>query len=270
MISAVVLGILFQFGPAAASSDVTVRIVATDEGYEHPDSISGGLSHIVFENHGSDIHELMFIKLPAGMSGANYLQAVRDGVDFPEGALDYSGPGLTVPGRQVEVWLTLDPGTYLLGCWFRGHLRDLPAQTLTVTEPVAADLAPPEHDVTLRMADFRFELEGTLKPGPQVLRIEIPGPSMHEIDIYHLHPDRTLADLKGWHKHGKKGPPPATPIGGVLDSHDISRTVWLKTRFEPGRHVLWCGMPMVQNQTGPAGDVTHADAGMVKEIEIEE
>lgn len=278
MMSAATLGILLHWSLEVTASDGAgisraagaVTIVATDEGYEYPASIPGGLSHVLFENRGSRIHEVMFVKLPDDMSGEDYLQAVRDGMAFPQGALDYSGPGLTAPGRRVEMWLELDPGTYLLACWFRGHLKDVPVHTMAVTEPLAEPAVPPAHDATLRMIDFRFELEGSLEPGPQVLRIETPGPSMHEVDIYHLHQGKTLADLQAWYGNDKRGAPPATPVGGVLDSHDISRTVWLKAEFEPGRHVLWCGMPMVQNASGPAADVSHADAGMYRELVIEE
>lgn len=79
-----------------------LRIIATDEGFELPDSVSGGLVHVIFENHGSTIHEVMFIKLSEGMGAEGYLSGVRSGTSFPKGALDYSGPGLTSPGGQVE------------------------------------------------------------------------------------------------------------------------------------------------------------------------
>jgi hypothetical protein len=70
------------------------RIIATDAGFEAPDRVAAGLRHIVFENHGSGIHESMLVKLPKDMSAENYVAAVKKGSLFPEGALDYSGPGL--------------------------------------------------------------------------------------------------------------------------------------------------------------------------------
>ena len=73
------------------------RIVATDAGFEAPDRLAAGLRHIVFENHGTEIHEGMLVKLPKGMSAADYVAAVKKGSLFPEGALDYSGLGLTCP-----------------------------------------------------------------------------------------------------------------------------------------------------------------------------
>ncbi len=62
------------------------RIVATDAGFEAPEGVAAGLRHIVFENHGSEIHECMLVKLPKGMSAENYVAAVKKGSLFPEGA----------------------------------------------------------------------------------------------------------------------------------------------------------------------------------------
>ena len=80
------------------SRQTTFRIVATDAGFEAPDSVPAGLRHVVYENHGSEIHEAMLVKLAQGMTVDNYIAAVRAGLLFPAGALDYSGPGLTSPG----------------------------------------------------------------------------------------------------------------------------------------------------------------------------
>lgn len=62
-----------------------IRIVATDRGFAFPDTVAAGLLHVVFENVGSDIHEVMFVKLPDGMSGDDYLEGVRGGQAFPKG-----------------------------------------------------------------------------------------------------------------------------------------------------------------------------------------
>jgi hypothetical protein len=90
------------------------KIVATDAGFEALGLMPAGLRHIVFENHGSEIHEAMLVKLPDGMSPNDYVAAVKAGSLFPKGALDYSGPGLTSPGETVEVWVKVDPGNYLM------------------------------------------------------------------------------------------------------------------------------------------------------------
>jgi len=240
------------------------RIIATDAGFEASDRVAAGLRHIVFENHGSGIHESMLVKLPKGMSAENYVAAVKKGSLFPAGALDYSGPGLTSPGETAEMWLRVDPGQYILICWNSGHAKTTPVHPFTVEEVGAKDDRPPKENLVLKLFDYRFELSGNLHKGVQVIRIETPGPSMHEVDIYRLHEGKTVADLNSWRKQQGRGPAPAEALGGALDSHDISRVVRLRKKFMPGRYVLHCEMPVTNTE------LTHADVGMVREIEIKE
>src|SRR5438445_11387527 len=77
------------------------RIIATDAGFEAPAGVAAGLRHVTFENRGSEIHEAMLVKLPTGMTANDYVAAVKAGSLFPEGALDYSGSGLTSPGETA-------------------------------------------------------------------------------------------------------------------------------------------------------------------------
>lgn len=242
------------------------RIIATDVGFEAPTTVAAGLRHIVFENRGTQIHEAMLVKLPTGVSASDYVAAVKSGSLFPEGALDYSGPGLTSPGETVELWLRVDPGQYILICWNSGHATSTAAHPFTVQGP-RADNATPKEDVVLKLVDYRFDLEGNLREGMQVIRVETPGPGMHEVDFYRLREGATVADLKRWRKEKGGSPAAADAMGGVLDSHDLSRVVWLRRNFSPGRYVLHCEMPVT---TDPSGKLTHADVGMVREIEIKE
>ena len=47
-----------------------------------------------------------------------------------------------------------------------------------------------------------------------------------------------------------------------------SRVVWLRKNFTPGHYVLHCEMPVTTAAAGT--ELTHADVGMVREIEIKE
>ena len=85
----------------AGKSDAPFRVIATDAGFDAPDTVPAGLRHIVFENHGSQIHEAMLVKLSQGMEVADYVSAVRSGSLFPAGALDYSGAGLMSPSYSA-------------------------------------------------------------------------------------------------------------------------------------------------------------------------
>jgi uncharacterized cupredoxin-like copper-binding protein len=251
--------------PALAAT--ALRIVATDQGFQAPRTVAAGLRHLVFENHGKEVHEAMLVKLPPGMGADDFVAQVKAGILFPKGALDYSGPGLTSPGESTELWLRADPGEYVLICW--NHPRSS-VQSLTVREAGEADEVPPKEDVVLQLRDFRFEIRGRLKKGAQVIRVETPGPSMHEADLFRLHDGRTAADVQRWYKADLAGPAPADALGGVLDSNDIKRVVWLKKTFSPGRYVFHCAMPMSLDAKSGDNSPTHADAGMVATFEIGE
>ena len=253
----------------AGKSDAPFRIIATDAGFDAPDTVPAGLRHIVFENRGSEIHEGMLVKLPQGMSVGEYVSAVRSGSLFPAGALDYSGAGLTSPGESVEVWVKLDPGQYILICWNAGHARSTPPRPVTVEYTISDDL-PPKENVIVKLMDFRFEVAGPLRRGLQVIRIENTGPSMHEMDIFRLHEGKTLADVRRWRKDDGRGPAPADAMGGVLDSHDLRRVVWMRKNFAAGRYILHCEVPLVTNAQATKQEITHADLGMVREIQIED
>ncbi len=244
------------------------KIIATDSGFEAPEAVPIGLRHIIFENHGSEIHEAMLVKLPRKMNANDYWAAVKAGSLFPQGALDYSGAGLMSPGATAEMWLRLDPGDYVLICWNDGHAERTPVRAFSVRYPVVED-TPPREDVVLRLYDYRFEIQGKLHKGTQTIRVETPGPAMHEADIYRLHPGKSAADLKQWRKADGHGAAPADALGGALDNHDISRVVWLRKNFTPGRYVFYCEMPVTANSQTPNGGITHDDLGMVQEFEIE-
>jgi hypothetical protein len=252
----------------AADNSEPIRIVATDAGFEAPSAMRPGLRHVVFENRGSQVHEGMLVKLPEGMSANDFTDAVNRGVMFPEGALDYSGPGLTSPGESTELWLRVDPGRYVLFCWNGDHSEKTKVHSFTV-EGDGGDDVSPRADVEVRLVNYRFELEGELRAGVRVLRVETPGPAMHEMDLFRLHPGKTAEDVIRWRKNeNDPGPAPADALGGVLDSHDLSRVVWVRRNFVPGRYLLHCAMPLT---TGAAADAhkSHADLGMVREIEVE-
>ena len=255
-------------GTASDAASGVFTIIATEAGFEAPDHVASGMRHIVYENRGSEIHEAMFIKLAPGMTARDYVSAAQGGALFPEGARDYSGPGLTSPGGKAELWLELDPGKYIIICWFRNHAETVPVHELTVDAERKDDAPPPAADVVVKLIDFHIDIEGELHAGPQVMRIEMMGPSMHEMDLYRLDDGKTPEDLKAWYKNDQEGPAPARAGTGILDSHDITRVVTIKQDLSPGHYVFECQMPMSTDFAAPRVNVSHLDAGMVRELTI--
>jgi len=244
-----------------------VRIVANEQGFEAPAKVSAGMRHILFENRGHAVHAVMFVKLPKGMSAGDYLAQVKAGELLPKGALDYSGAGLTSPGEGTELWLQLDAGEYVLICW---HHPRVSVRALSVQQSKGSDDAPPKEDVTLKLSDFRFELSGPVRKGTRVIRIETPGPSMHEADLFRLLPGSDAADVRRWYKQDElEGKAPAIALGGILDNHDVARVVWLRKTFIAGRYVLHCAMPMSMDAKSGEHQANHADAGMVLAFDVD-
>jgi hypothetical protein len=253
------------------SADAPVNIVATDSGFTIPDTLHSGLNHLVYENRGNDVHECMFIQLPDGMTPSAFVAQVKAGVNFPPGAKDCSGPGLTSPGEKVEMWVPLEEGSYMLGCWLGNHLTTQKPVAFVVHGAPATPVSPPHEDVTVRMIDYRYEFSAPLKSGEQVIRYETVGPSMHETDIVRLAEGRTVDDVRQYFKR-EAGPVPGVIAGGTMDSQDISRVSWVRRNFTPGHYVFYCDMPMIQNPSpadSAAAHVTHADAGMIQEVVVE-
>ena len=251
-----------------------VRIVADDQGtlvnQARTATLAPGIRHVRLYNTGKEPHEAMFVQLPAGMSPADYVAAVAGGALFPEGARDYSGPGLTASADSMDIWLPLDPGTYVLLCWNKDHATTLPPAVVTVTgAPHDAEL--PLADATITMREHHFAIDRPITAGDPVIEIVNAGRAMHELDILALHTGATLADLARW-REGEaadsvfSGPAPATVRGGALDAHRIDTRVWIRQRLKPGRHALYCGMPLDSSAVTGQPFRNHADAGMVLEF----
>lgn len=251
-----------------------VRIVTDDQGtlvnQGSTATLAPGLRHVRLYNKGKEPHEAMFAKLPAGMSPADYVAAVAGGALFPDGALDYSGPGLTAASDSMDIWLPLDPGTYLLLCWNKDHATALKPAVVTVTG-TPHDAEPPVADATITMREHHFAIDRPITAGDRVIEIVNAGRAMHELDILALHTGATLADLARW-REGEaadsvfSGPAPATVRGGALDAHRIDTRVWIRQRLKPGRHALYCGMPLDSSAVSGQPFRNHADAGMVLEF----
>ena len=178
---------------ARENEKASFHIIATDAAFEAPAQVPAGLRHILFENHGAEIHESMLVKLAPGTSAEDYVAQVKRGALIPTGGRDcYSGPGLTSPGESTELWTRLDPGNYILICWNDSgndwHATNRPVHPFVVSETVVNDEVPRE-DVVVKLIDYRYELSKDLQKGVQVLRIETPRP-IHARDGYLSPPSR--------------------------------------------------------------------------------
>ena len=98
--AALVAACLISVGCQEKKNTAPFRIIATDAGFNAPDTVPAGLRHIIFENHGSEIHEAMLVKLPKSMSAENYVAAVKEGLSFPRGCFRLLRSGINLARRN--------------------------------------------------------------------------------------------------------------------------------------------------------------------------
>src|SRR5687767_15072371 len=112
-----------------------LRLEASDFTFAAPATVAAGLTRVRLVNRGSEWHEALITRLPAGTSAEAYLAAARAGESFPVGAVDFGGPGVVPMGDSSEVVLRLPPGRYAIVCWSGNHVKRGMIATLTVAEP---------------------------------------------------------------------------------------------------------------------------------------
>jgi hypothetical protein len=184
-----------------------------------------------------------------------------------------AGGIIALPGQTAQVVLDLTPGSYIV--W--GGFPDLPQApvSLTVTGEMPVDLVEPDASVVVSEVNieggYAFELEGTLVPGPNVIRIDNTSDQPHFLFIERYPETITLDQVMATLMFD---PESGTPAPDMLDESRLQLTVssstqstgttqWLAVDLEPGSHIISCfvGDP---NMDG----MPHAFEGMIDVIQV--
>ena len=246
---------------AERAAPPVVRIIATDDGFEMPARIEGGIREVHLINHGTTTHEGVFERfLTADGNAAAFAESVRAGVDVPAFAEDSGGPGLALPGDSTVVWIDLRPGHYAVSCWYAGHLEHGQIRDFDVV-PATHGAEPPSADLVVKMFDYSYTFEGDWSAGSHWVRVENQGTETHEFDPYRLEPGRKPQDFFHWIENHRPGPAPAVPLGGSGTFQPRGR-IWLPLKLTPGRYFAFCQMP------ARVGGRPHYQMGMVREFEV--
>jgi uncharacterized cupredoxin-like copper-binding protein len=247
--------------PSSSDRPLFLRIVANDSGYVMPARVPAGITDIHLVNLGTTTHEGVFTHFltPDGNAAA-YAESVRAGIDVPAFAEDVGGPGLAVPGDSTTIWMDLTPGHYAVVCWYEAHVKHGMIRDFDVV-PSQSHASPPSTDLSVRMVDYSYQMDGTWSAGSHLVRIENMGTEAHEFDPYRLEPGKRPADFFYWIEHERTGPPPAIALGGS-GTFVPGRRIWLPLRLTPGRYFAFCQMP------AKVGGKSHYQMGMVKEFEV--
>jgi uncharacterized cupredoxin-like copper-binding protein len=254
--------------PDARRIDVT----AVDFGFETDlTTIEAGLVEVAIANEGAEDHQAMIVRFRDGATFADMAEAAAgdptgaSALGFVEG---FGGPNGAAPGESATSRQVLEPGEYLLACFIPSpdgvpHAAKGMVRPFTVTEASTATEAPELEagDAEVELVDFGFESSGSL-PAGGTLRVTNAGEQDHELAMYRLEGDATVADVVRF-ESSRDGTPPGRSVNGLgLVRVGASATLPLPTA--PGRYALVCFVPDV------LGDgASHASLGMATEITLE-
>lgn len=263
-----------QSGTAAAapksqaSFDPTTRVAvvhAKDFSFDAPDSITAGWTTIRLVNDGPSLHHVQLVRLDSGKTAQDLAAAMKNPGPPPRWAVFVGGPNAPDPGSQTEATLNLAAGNYVMLC-----LVDIPGgvphftkgmvRPIKVTAASGSTGTAPTADVTVSLADYKFNVQGAISAGKHTVKVENAGPQPHEIEVIRLAPGKTVDDLNAWMKN-PQGPPPANALGGI-DAIVPGTTAYFTADFTPGDYVFICFLP--DSKDGKP----HVEHGMIKQFKV--
>lgn len=255
---------------SATSDEDVITIRAEDHSLQAPDEISSGWSTFEFVNKGEEPHLMWIPRLPEDKSLDNYMAEYvgplteiwheqRDGdIDraeavekFQEAVPDWwyemqraGGVGVVKPGHALEVTLYLEPGSYILDCYMKtedGELHNMEGMVreLHVTE-ASSGLAPPDHDIEVRLSNHEMAVDGDLTSGPHTVQVHAEEFG-HNVHVARLEPDTEVQDIIDWvtpfNQEQFWPPAPATFIGGIHQLPEGGKG-YFTLDLEPGRYLF--------------------------------
>ena len=242
----------------------TVMATANEYAFQIPDTLTAGVTTIRLTNSGKEFHHLILFRLPEGMTMGQFQQMKPDAPP-PAGMVIAGGPNPAVPGGgTVEAMLNLQPGHYVAACMVPTRegiphmLKGMMHEVTVIPGQSTAQL--PEADVTITLADYKFETSKPLSAGRHVIRIDNAGPQMHELVFVKLDAGKTVEDVGKWAQK-LEGPPPFTAMPGAAPMGP-GASVTVTEELTAGDYVLICFVPDAKDGK------PHVEHGMVQQIKV--
>ena len=177
-----------------------VAFTATEFSYAGPDTIDSGKNQIEFTNEGKQSHSLLIFKLGEGKTPADIASMPPD-APVPDWLSFAGGIGGIEGGKHATAVLDFTPGSYALLSFESGEGDEVPdvakgmLRPLTVTASTAPDTLEPVSEITIDMADYKFDIAGDLKAGTQMVKFINTGPQVHEAIFMRLAEGVTATDF---------------------------------------------------------------------------
>lgn len=243
-----------------------VTVTAAEFSFHTQRTIPAGVTTLRLVNQGQALHHLQVIRLAAGHTAQEFLQAMGKSDAPPAWATPIGGPNAPAPGGGVsEGTLDLQPGEYVLICMIPGpdgapHAAHGMVVPLTVVPAKGPTAAEPRADVRMALTDYAFGITPEMKAGHHVVRVENGAGQPHEVFIARLAPGKTVQDLMAWLQN-EQGPPPAAPVGGTsfLARGEVN---YVNLDLAPGEYALLCFVPDAKDGK------PHVAHGMFRQITV--
>jgi len=248
----------------AATPATSLQVDAADYSFDvNSKVVAAGRVPVKLHNRGSEVHQVMILRLHDGVSIDRYLAAAQRDEGSAGSLIDNSG-GVNVvdPGSSGTGYADFAPGTYALVCYIPsgdhvGHLHKGMVAELTVpASAAAAPVAGPRAVADIVMQDFSFTLPAQGLGVPGTYRFVNNGAEAHEFVVMRIEDGKTIADVIPYLQAGFVGDKPITFAGGS-GGVEPGQSGFVDLALSPGQYVAMCFI------TDPASHKHHAELGMI-------
>lgn len=276
-----------------------VEVVATGLDFQVPDEIPSGWTTFRFLNQSGMTHFAIIEKMPTFEgeqmtvedSKAEVVPVFQNFMDsfngtelsYPEAGFELpawygevvfmGGPGLTGPGQTSEVTQYMEPGTYVIECYFKTadgvfHSTLEMIVGLTVTDDVSRAKEPKANLELTISSENGIEVNGDPRPGNQSVSVRFEDQAVyghflgHDVHLARVDAGTDINEVADWMSWtvpgGLASPAPAEFIGGIQDM-PAGETGYINVLLKPGTYAWIAEVPdpegknMLETFTVPGG-----------------
>ena len=242
-------------------------IVVRDKGFEAAEQVDAGLVNVRLFNRSSSQQHFSTLKVDR-LDRLDQISEYLKGSDWNVPWINrMGGPESTPSGGVSSVSMVLEPGRYVIaqlpvnpnpgGPLILSEVREL---SVTRRPGSSGSATLPSAELTLKMYEWNYTLEGPLNAGRRTIRVDNTGQFEHQVWIVRLLEGKGLADAVKWAEK-PAGAPPFEGVGGTTNlarGHSVNVTVDLL----PGDYALLCV------SYNPLSKHLHSQHGMIRAIRV--
>jgi hypothetical protein len=259
------LSLILAAALAAANPPPQIKIETRDYTIAMPAHIPAGLVNFTLENHGSEPHEIRFVRLAGKHTFDDFVAWQKSGTQIPDWLSTAGGMAAVGPGRHQEYIMSLEAGTYAVLCSYPSengtpHTDKGMFAALTVDAGASAAAPPADADITITLTDHHFQLTAPFDGPHPLIHVRNAGTEPHQAQLVRLPDERLQYTERAWFQNGGKGTRPGIPVGGSIEV-PVDGEVWFRPELTPGSYLLICAQAEEEGR--------HFDLGMIYAFVIE-